>query len=129
MERPRDARDAQLPSRGGPLGERGPFERLQRSPEESQQGSSTHVNDRSNESAREYVASLGAEELTLLILRDELYDGSWEEMRSDLVGRRDGKPFIFQLATRIDEDLERIARLAAFEEEHNLDLGDYLDEE
>ena len=86
------------------------------------------MNDSSDESTRAYVATLGPEELTLLILRDELYDGSWEEMRTDLVGRRDGKPFIFQLATRIDEDLERIARLARYEQEHNLDLGDYLDE-
>ena len=88
-----------------------------------------HVNERSDDAVREYVAGLGAEELTLLILRDELYDGSWDEMRSDLIGRRDGKPFIFQLASRIDEDLERIARLARYEEEHNLDLGEYLDEE
>lgn len=50
-------------------------------------------------------------------------------MKADLTGRRDGKPFIFQLASRIDEDLERIARLARYEEEHNLDLGAYLDEE
>lgn len=86
------------------------------------------MNDRSDAIAREYVESLGPEEITLLVLRDELYDGSWEEMRSDLVGRRDGKPYIFQLASRIDEDLERIQRLLRFEEEHNLDLGEYLDD-
>jgi hypothetical protein len=73
--------------------------------------------------------TLTPEELTLLILRDELYDGSWDEMRADLVGRREGKPFIFQLASRIDEDLERITRLARYEEEHNIDLGEYLDDE
>lgn len=72
---------------------------------------------------------LSSEERILLILRDELYDGSWEEMRADLVGRRDGKPFIFQLASRIDEDLERIARLARYENEHDLDLGELLDDE
>ena len=86
------------------------------------------MNDRSDAIAREFVESLGPEEITLLILRDELYDGSWEEMRTDLVGRRDGKPYIFQLASRIDEDLERIQRLLRFEEEHNLDLGEYLDD-
>ena len=86
------------------------------------------MNDRSDAIAREYVESLGPEEITLLILRDELYDGSWDEMRTDLVGRRDGKPYIFQLASRIDEDLERIQRLLRFEEEHNLDLGEYLDD-
>jgi hypothetical protein len=87
------------------------------------------VNDRSEAAAREFLEALGPEELTLLILRDELYEGSWDEMKADLTGRRDGKPFIFQLASRIDEDLERIARLARYEEEHNLDLGAYLDEE
>jgi hypothetical protein len=76
-----------------------------------------------------FVRGLSPEDRTLLILRDELYDGSWEEMRADLVGRRDGKPFIFQLATRIDEDLERIARLARYEDEHHLDLGEYLEDE
>ena len=86
------------------------------------------MNDRSDAIAREYVESLGPEEITLLILRDELYYGSWDEMRTDLVGRRDGKPYIFQLASRIDEDLERIQRLLRFEEEHNLDLGEYLDD-
>lgn len=75
-----------------------------------------------------FVDALSPEERTLLILRDELYDGSWAEMRADLLGRRDGKPFIFQLATRIDEDLERIARLARYEEEHHMDLGEYLDD-
>lgn len=78
---------------------------------------------------REYVDTLVAEELTLLILRDELYDGSWDEMRTDLIGRRQGKPFIFQLATLIDEDLERIDRLARYENEHNIDLGEFLEEE
>ena len=82
-----------------------------------------------NESHKAYFEGLTAEERTLLILRDELYDGSWEEMKADLLGRRDGKPFIFQLATRIDEDLERIGRLARYEEENQLDLGEFLDDE
>lgn len=78
---------------------------------------------------REYVAALSPEEQVLLILRDELYDGSWDEMREDLLGRRDSKPYVFKLATRIDEDLERIDRLVRYEEEHQLDLGELLEEE
>jgi hypothetical protein len=88
-------------------------------------GSPEPVDDRH----AQFVSSLSPEERTLLILRDELYDGSWVEMRADLAGRRDGKPFIFQLASRIDEDLDRIARLARYEDEHQLDLGEYLDDE
>ncbi|MCI0651020.1 MAG: hypothetical protein L0Z55_03975 [Planctomycetes bacterium] len=80
------------------------------------------------EDHRAFVASLPHEDTQLLVLRDELYDGSWEEMRRDLEARRDGKPFIFKLINRIEEDLKRIARLAAYEERNGVDLKDYLEE-
>ena len=75
-----------------------------------------------------FVKSLLPEEIQLLVLCDELYDGSWEEMRRDLEDRRDGKPFIFKLVNRIDEDLKRIDRLSKYEERHGLNLGDYLED-
>ena len=62
------------------------------------------------------------------MLRNELYDGSWGEMRRDLEDRRDGKPFIFKLVNRIDEDLKRIDRLSKYEDRHGLNLGDYLED-
>ena len=76
-----------------------------------------------------FVKSLLPEDVQLLVLRDELYDGSWEEMRRDLEDRRDGKPFIFKLVNRIEEDLQRIDKLSTYEERHGVSLGDYLEEE
>lgn len=76
----------------------------------------------------EFVDRLEPEEYQLLVLRDELYDGSWEDMRRDLEDRKDGKPFIYKLVNRIEEDLKRIERLSAYEERENINLGEYLDE-
>ncbi|MCA8959308.1 MAG: hypothetical protein KDC38_02295 [Planctomycetes bacterium] len=75
-----------------------------------------------------FVRSLTVEEQQLLILRDELYDGSWEDMRRDLEDRRDGKPYIYKLIHRIEEDLQRIERLSGYEREHSVNLGEFLDE-
>lgn len=73
-----------------------------------------------------FVGDLSPEERQLLILRDELYDGSWDEMRRDLEDRRDGKPFIFALVNKIEEDLERINRIASFEGRAQVNLTDYI---
>ncbi len=82
-----------------------------------------------SEDHRAFVRSLLPEEKHLLVIRDELYEGSWAEMKDDLENRRDGKPFIFKLANRIDEDLQRIDQLSAYEERHQLNLARYLEEE
>lgn len=76
---------------------------------------------------RAFVRGLAKDEVQLLVIRDELYDGSWEEMQKDLEDRRDGKPFVFKLVNRIEEDLERIQRLAAYEKRHGVDLGEYVE--
>lgn len=72
------------------------------------------------------VASLSPEDKVLIDVRDELYGSDWEEMRADLKARLEGKPYIFKLATRIEEDLVRIAKLKAFEQKHRLNLTDYI---
>ncbi len=77
----------------------------------------------------EFANSLDTEASQLLILRDELYEGSWDDMRRDLEDRRDGKPYIYKLVNRIDEDLRRIERLSSYERRHNVNLGEYLEEE
>lgn len=77
----------------------------------------------------QYVAALGPEEFQLLILRDELYEGSWDDMRNDLEDRRDGKPYIYKLVNRIEEDLKRIESLSGYERQHQVNLGEYLDDE
>ncbi|KKN84894.1 hypothetical protein LCGC14_0284190 [marine sediment metagenome] len=63
----------------------------------------------------------------LVVLRQELYDGSWNDMETDLRARLDGRPYIFKLAHRIADDLDRIRRLRRFEQSVGADLTDYVD--
>ncbi len=75
-----------------------------------------------------FARELGLPERTLLAVRDELYGGAWDELEKDLRARLAGRPYIFRLATKIEEDLERIARLRRFEEERGVDLRKVLRE-
>ena len=75
---------------------------------------------------REFYTLLSREEKQLLLLRNELYGGSWEEMELDLRRRLERKPYVFRLMNRIEEDLARIDRLRAYEETHRTDLGVFL---
>jgi len=74
----------------------------------------------------EYFRSLSLEEAQLIAMREILYDGFWDEMIKDLEARREGKPCVYKLQTRIEEDLQRIERLKAYEAEHDVDLGKYV---
>ena len=62
----------------------------------------------------------------MLALKDLLYEGSWDEIEIDLKARKDNKPYVVKLDSRIDEDLLRIERLRAYEDEKGSDLGQYL---
>ena len=62
----------------------------------------------------------------LITIRDELYEGSWEEMEADLNARLEGRPYIYKLATRIKEDLVRIEKLKTYEEDFNINLSAFL---
>lgn len=66
--------------------------------------------------ARKFRPRLSREEKHLLLLRDELYGGRWDELEADLRNRMERKPYIFRLMNRIEDDLARIARLRAYEE-------------
>ena len=77
----------------------------------------------------DFVSRLSEEQRMLVVLKVQLYGGSWEPMLDDLRNRLEGKPYIFRLATRITEDLERIERLRAYEAENNVDLSDYVEME
>ncbi len=77
-------------------------------------------------SHEDFLRSLAKEDLQLLILRKVLYEGRWDEMEKDLIARRDGRPFVFKLQTRIDEDLKRIGMLRAYEQENGVDLQDFV---
>jgi len=76
--------------------------------------------------AQKFAESLTGEERLLVTLRDELYEGSWNDMIADLRNRLEGKPYVFKLTSRIEADLVRIERLKNFEEMNKIDLGKYV---
>lgn len=75
---------------------------------------------------RKFLDSLSNDERLLVTLRDELYAGSWDQMLKDLQERLKGRPYIFKLVTRIQDDVERIHKLRDYEKKHGLNLGDYI---
>ena len=48
-------------------------------------------------------------------------------MVADLNARLEGRPYIFKLAHRITDDLERIRRLREFEQHHGVKLANYVE--
>ncbi len=82
------------------------------------QGESKDIDD--------FVNSLSDEHKMLVVLKKQLYDGIWEPMLDDLQHRLAGKPYIFKLVNRIEDDTKRIEQMQKFEIEHNIDLADYV---
>jgi hypothetical protein len=80
-----------------------------------------------NKAVTGYVNVLSQEHKMLVALKSQLYGGSWEPMLDDLRHRLAGKPYIFKLVHRIQDDIERIEQMREFEAEHNVDLADYVD--
>lgn len=80
--------------------------------------------DRLPDELDRFVAGLTSEERMLIVLKHELYEGSWNAMLADLRARLEGRPYIFKLVNRIQEDLRRIEKLMAFEEAHQVNLAD-----
>ena len=73
-----------------------------------------------------FVSRLTDEEKMLVLLKNELYEGSWTDMIEDLKNRLDGKPYIFKLANRIKDDIARIEQLLEFEKQHHIDLANFI---
>jgi len=73
-----------------------------------------------------FIAKATDEDRMLMVLKHELYKGSWDEMVADLNARLEGRPYIFKLAHRITDDLARIERLRDFEQRMGVDLSDYV---
>jgi hypothetical protein len=73
-----------------------------------------------------FVAGLSPDEKTLVTLRDELYNGSWDLMLGDLRDRLKGKPYIFKLVNRIQDDIARIEKLSDYEKKHKVNLAEFL---
>ena len=70
---------------------------------------------------------LSPEERILVIIRDELYAGSWDEMLEDLNARLESRPYLLKLVGRIESDIERITRLRKLEEQSGVNLADYVE--
>ncbi len=87
----------------------------------------THTDHLARGALARELASLQREDYILLVLRDDLYEGSWALMRQDLVDRREGRPCVFKLSQRIARDVERIDRLRAVERAYGIDLADHVD--
>jgi hypothetical protein len=75
----------------------------------------------------DFVDDLSDEHRMLVVLKAQLYGGTWEPMLDDLKNRLVGKPYIFKLVNRINDDIERIQQMQNFEEEQNVDLADYVE--
>lgn len=80
-----------------------------------------------DEAVKDYVERLSTEHRMLVVLKAQLYDGMWEPMLDDLQNRLAGKPYIFKLVNRIKDDIKRIEEMKRFEEEHKIDLADYVE--
>ena len=74
----------------------------------------------------EFVGRLTDEHRMLVVLKAQLYGGRWEPMLEDLKNRLDGKPYIFKLASRIQDDIRRIEEMQAFERRRGIDVADYV---
>ena len=84
--------------------------------------------DRANRKVvRDFVNGLSDEHRMLVVLKAQLYDSTWEPMLDDLRHRLDGKPYIFKLVNRIENDIKRIEEMQKFEAEHNINLADYVE--
>lgn len=86
----------------------------------------TSARARPQQKIRRFVEGMTSEERMLVVLKRELYESSWDEMEADLKARLEGRPYIFKLAHRIADDLERIDRLRDFEKSCDADLGEYV---
>ena len=75
----------------------------------------------------DFVAGLSDEHRMLVILKAQLYGGTWEPMLDDLRNRLEGKPYIFKLVNRIQDDIKRIEQMRKFEQEHHIDLTEYVE--
>jgi hypothetical protein len=91
--------------------------------ENSNKGDDTTV----SKVASDFAGSLSDEHRMLVVLKAQLYDGTWEPMLDDLRNRLADKPYIFKLATRIEDDIERVREMRKFEAEHNINLADYVE--
>ena len=84
--------------------------------------------DRLPEPLRRFMDRLTPPQTLLLVLKRELYDGQWAPMISDLSNRLEGRPYVFRLAHRIEDDLRRIEQMQELEQHYEVDLSQYIEQ-
>lgn len=89
---------------------------------DKQTGNKTDI----DQTIKNFIERLSDEHRMLVVLKGQLYGGSWEPMLDDLRNRLAGKPYIFKLVNRIKDDIERIETMQSFEQTHGIDLSDYV---
>lgn len=75
-----------------------------------------------------FLDSLDDNDRMLLDVLEVLYEGSWRDLLKDLRAARDGEPFVFKIADRVEQDIERVERMAAFEKQYGVKLKRLLGE-
>ena len=89
-------------------------------------GATERATEAQNTLCETFIAQLTQQERMLILLQKELYEGNWDAMLSDLKNRLQGKPYIFKLVDRIQDDISRIGKLRDFEQKHSVNLTDYV---
>jgi hypothetical protein len=85
------------------------------------------LSEAKNSAVKDYISRLSEEHKMLVMLKRQLYGGSWEPMMDDLNNRLEGRPYIFKLANRIKDDVSRIEEMRQFEQENEIDLADFVE--
>jgi hypothetical protein len=94
---------------------------------EPTRASEDSTDEKVDRAVSDYVNGLSDEHRMLIALKAQLYGGSWRPMLDDLQNRLAGEPYIIKLATRIQDDIERIEQMQRFEAEHSIDLADCVE--
>ncbi|MAE60495.1 MAG: hypothetical protein CMJ49_03960 [Planctomycetaceae bacterium] len=79
------------------------------------------------EPLRRFMDRLTPEQTLLLVLKRDLYGGTWPPMVTDLENRLSGRPYVFRLAHRIEDDLRRIEQMIELERHYEIDLTAYVE--
>ena len=94
---------------------------------ENHEGRQNQKLEQDSVDVNDFVNRLSNEHRMLVVLKAQLYGGSWEPMLDDLENRLKGKPYIFKLSNRIKDDIDRINEMRSFEASQDIDLADYVD--
>lgn len=77
--------------------------------------------------AKDFISRISNEHKMLVVLKKQLYGGNWQDMLEDLENRLQGKPYVFKLVNRINDDIQRIKELMEFEEQNGVDLSEFVE--